>query len=136
MLDGLCVKCWVKNDQELKRRAQAQSSPKGRQLAKLLGQALSPAHWWELWDKVKRSRWRSKSQQERAALALQQAEAEFLASHGPGARYDALLYNEELQVGAWCACRVLAAASLLPCVAALCLLPCVLPCAHAARCHF
>ncbi len=26
VLDGLCANCWVKNDQELKRRAQAQST--------------------------------------------------------------------------------------------------------------
>jgi hypothetical protein len=84
VLDG-GPNCWAKIDQELKRRAQAQSTNKGRQLAKLLGQALSPAHWRELWDKVKHSRWRSKSQQEQA---LQQAEAGFLASNGPGARYE------------------------------------------------
>jgi hypothetical protein len=88
VLDGLCVKCWTENDKELKRRAQAQSTNKGRQLSKLLGQALSPAHWRELWDRVKRSRWRTKSQQEQAEQALQQAEAEFLASYGPGARYE------------------------------------------------
>jgi hypothetical protein len=79
VLDGLCAKCWAKNDQELKRRAQAQSTNKGRQLAELLGQALSPAHWRELWDKVKHSRWRTTAQQEQARLALQQAEAEFLS---------------------------------------------------------
>jgi hypothetical protein len=93
VLDGLCQNCWTKNDQELK------PSPvpvpgagpvqyQGAAAAQAAWQALLPAHWRELWDKVKRSCWRTKSQQEQAEQALQLAEAEFLASYGPGARYE------------------------------------------------
>ncbi len=37
VLDGLCAKCWTENDKELKRRAQAQSTNKGRQLSSAAG---------------------------------------------------------------------------------------------------
>ena len=48
---------------------------------------------------------------------------------------EALLYDEELQVGAWRACRVLlASTSLLPCVAALCPRACCpVPMPHASH---